>query len=375
MKRSRQLSIVGTRGIPARHGGFETFAEKLALYLTAKGWDITVYCQLDEPGKQSMDTWQGIKRIKIPVVTRGALGTIIFDWKSTWHAAKSSQLVLTLGYNTAIFSLLYRIRGIPNIINMDGLEWRREKWNRLEKAWLWFNDRAARRLGNHLIADHPEIERYLTERTPKEKITMIPYGADAIENADPGLIQSMDIEPQGYCLVIARLEPENSILEIVRAYSDKDRGQPLVILGDFNPELRAFHQELHRAASAEIRFVGAIYDQSLVTTLRHFASLYIHGHSVGGTNPSLLEAMGAGAPVVAHGNRFNRWVCGSSCHFFDGEADLSLLLDQFSLNKNMLNEQTEAMRDRQQSQFCWEAILSDYEHCLSSPSITESESD
>jgi glycosyltransferase involved in cell wall biosynthesis len=364
VKSSRQLSIVGTRGIPARHGGFETFAERLALHLTSRGWEVSVYCQLDGPGKRSEDHWRGIKRIKIPVTAQGAPGTMIFDWKSTWHASRKSRLVLTLGYNTAIFSLLYRIKGIPNIINMDGLEWQRAKWGPLEKTWLYLNDRVARRLANHLIADHPKIESYLREITPQDKITMIPYGADTIKDADVSLIEALDLRPGQYCLVIARLEPENSILEIVTAFSSKQRGQQLIILGDFNPEQRPFHRSLSAAGSEEVRFVGAIHDQPAVASLRHFATLYIHGHTVGGTNPSLVAAMGADVPVLAHDNGFNRWVCGGSAVYFDSEPELSLLLDRLLEDNKEFKEQAAALLERQRSQFCWDDILSSYDACL-----------
>ena len=362
---AKQLSIVGARGIPAQHGGFETFAEKLALYLTSKGWEVSVYCQLDGPGKHSEDLWQGVRRIKIPIATKGALGTIIFDWKSTWHAARQSRLVLTLGYNTAIFSLLYRLKGIPNIINMDGLEWRREKWSWLEKAWLYLNDRAARPLANHLIADHPEIEAYLSKSTVQDKITMIPYGADTVANADASTIGALGLSPGRYCLVIARLEPENSIFEIVSAYSSKQRGQPLIILGVFNPEQRPFHRSLAAVASPEIKFIGAIHDQPTVAALRYFTTLYIHGHQVGGTNPSLVEAMGAGALVLAHDNRFNRWVCGRSSLFFECDTHLSLLLDQLMDDDKGRKQYTAALLDRQSLLFSWDVVLAAYESCLS----------
>jgi hypothetical protein len=124
---TRHLLILGIRGIPAKHGGFETFAEKLAVYLRAKGWKITVYCQEGGTGAITETEWNGIRRVHIPVSREGALGTVIFDFKAVWHALGEKGLFLTLGYNTAIFNLLQRLKGQNNFIYMDGFEWSREK--------------------------------------------------------------------------------------------------------------------------------------------------------------------------------------------------------------------------------------------------------
>jgi len=129
------VRIVGIRGVPAAHGGFETFAERLAPYLVDRGWRVTVYCQEDGEGPLFEDEWRGVRRIHIPVKVAGAAGTVLFDWYCTVHAARTPGLVLTLGYNTAAFSVVYRARRIPNVINMDGIEWRRQKWGAVAKSW------------------------------------------------------------------------------------------------------------------------------------------------------------------------------------------------------------------------------------------------
>ena len=135
------VRILGCRGVPAAHGGFETFAERLAGYLAARGWVVTVYCQGRGRGPASEDRWRGIRRVHVPVQTAGALGTMIFDWKSTLHALGEPGVALTLGYNTAIFTALYRLRRIPNVINMDGIEWKRTKRSIPERLWLYANER------------------------------------------------------------------------------------------------------------------------------------------------------------------------------------------------------------------------------------------
>ena len=313
--KKKSLRILGTRGIPAAHGGFETFAEKLALYLHSRGWDVTVYCQKNDGKGIYEDTWHGVKRVNISVHRQGALGTIIFDIKSILHAAKYSDLVLTLGYNTAIFCSWFRLKGITNIINMDGIEWKRKKWGGFAKIWLYMNDWFGCWLGNHLIADHPMIKKHLETRISSKKCTMIPYGADVIEGSDFDILQQYDLEVYSYITLIARPEPENSVLEIVSGFSRKNRGIKLVVLGEYRND-NEYHKNVKNVASDEVLFLGGIYDKSILQALRYYCRAYIHGHQVGGTNPSLLEAMGAGNPVIAHDNLFNRWVTGSQAAYF-----------------------------------------------------------
>ena len=208
------LRILGIRGVPAAHGGFETFAEKLALHLVAQGWRVTVYCQEEGRGRATETNWRGIRRVHIPVVQKGSLGTIVFDWLATLHAARTRGLCITLGYNTAVFCAALRSRGIPNLINMDGIEWARAKWGPIAKAWFRLNDWAGCVLADHLVADHPEIAAHLQSRVAARKISTIPYGADEIIDAPTDPVTDMGLVPGKYLTLIARTEPENSILEV-----------------------------------------------------------------------------------------------------------------------------------------------------------------
>lgn len=359
----KELRILGTRGIPAAHGGFETFAEHLALYLAGRGWKVTVYCQENGRGLIFEDVWNGIRRVRIPVATSGSAGTIIFDWISTLHAAREKGLILTLGYNTAVFCAWYRLKGIGNVINMDGIEWRRQKWGVVAKTWFWLNDWAGCLLGNRLIADHPEIESHLASRVSHEKITMIPYGSDRLGKADESVLAAYNLEAGKYAIVIARAEPENSILEIVRAWSGKTRGLRLVVLGNYDMG-HAYQRSVKEAASNEIFFPGAIYDRSTVNALRFFARLYIHGHQVGGTNPSLVEALGAGNAVLAHDNPFNRWVAGDGAAYFQDETTCGTLLDLLLRDDMKLSIMRIASKGRHAERFTWEKVLHEYEAML-----------
>lgn len=361
---SRKLFILGIRGVPAQHGGFETFAEKLSLFLVGKGWDVTVYCQEDVGDKLWESEWLGVRRIHIPVSRKGAAGTVIFDWLATWRALSQNGLFLTLGYNTAIFNLLQRVKGQINVINMDGIEWRRDKWGLIAKTWFWLNERAGCWIGNHLIADHPKIKDHLATRVSAEKITMIPYGGDEIVEVDVGLLSRYGIQANEFSVIIARPEPENSFLEMVRAFSRKKRNHKLVVLGNFTPEINAFHRQVMEAASDEVVFPGAIYEAPVVQALRFHSRFYLHGHRVGGTNPSLVEALGAGCAVIAHENHFNRWVAGPEAAYFQHEATCAELFDSLLYDLASVERMRSASRARFKERFTWEQVLQEYEDLL-----------
>lgn len=356
------IKILGIRGLPARHGGFETFAEKLALYLVEQGWQVEVYCQNESGNVAYEEEWQGIKLTHIPVRMRGASGSIEFDIKSSLRALKNPEaLILTLGYNTAFLSVLYRLFGRSHLMNMDGLEWKRSKWSLPVKAWFYLNERFGCWFANHLIADHPAIKAHLATRVPENKITMIPYGGEQVGNTSPDILLSLGLQPSCYALVIARPEPENSILEIVRAFSKKKRNLTLIVLGAFRPQDNNYHRQVMEAASSEVRFPGAIYDRQVVNALRKFAAFYLHGHQVGGTNPSLIEALGAGSAVIAHDNQFNRWVAQEGGCYFTSVEHCSELIDGLLEDATRLDAHRHASIARFEQAFKWESILNDYE--------------
>lgn len=360
----KKLSILGCRGIPGNHGGFETFAERLSRYLVKKDWEVTVYCEDYTGQKISEEYWNGIRLIHIPVPKSSASATILFDWKSTLHAAREGNLILTLGYNTALFCGWYRLKGLTNVINMDGLEWRRQKWSTPEKAWLYLNERFGCWFGNHLVADHPEIANHLATRVSRRKITMIPYGAERVGRADEALIKPYNLTPGNYSIIIARPEPENNILEIVSAFSSKRRNAKLVVLGNYRPGKIDYHKKVLEAASDEVIFPGGIYDLPTVGALRYHATLYLHGHSVGGTNPSLVEAMGAGASVLAHNNQFNRWVAGPGAHYFNNSVDCAQAFDELLDNADELRRMKQASLKRFKEGFSAEIECRTYEDLL-----------
>lgn len=356
----KHLIVLGIRGVPAAHGGFESFAERLVPWMVQAGWRVTVYCQGSETGERYEDTWEGCRRVHIPVKSDGPLGTIEFDMKSTMAAVREKGLLLTLGYNTGFLSVYARLRGRFNLINMDGIEWKRAKYSTPQKIYLWINERLAAASGNALIADHPQIAKHHADHAPADKITMIPYGAERIETADEMLLARYGIERDRFLTVIARPEPENSLLEIVRAFSRRPRGIKLVVLGKYSPD-HAYQNSVLAAASDEVVFPGAVYAKPDLHALRLFSLAYVHGHQVGGTNPSLVEALGAGNAVIAHDNPFNRWVAGDAGVYFANEDECEKRIEELAASPALRDELREHALRRWTEEFTWPQILEAYQ--------------
>jgi len=359
----KHLLILGIRGVPAAHGGFETFAEQLVPWMVRAGWRVTVYCQGSETGQRYEDAWEGCRRVHIPVKGDGPMATIEFDLKSTLEAVRENGVLLTLGYNTGFLSVYARMRGCLNLINMDGIEWRRAKYSKAQQAYLWLNERLAAAAGNILIADHPEIAKHHAGHVSADKIRMVPYGSEPVEVADETLLERYGVASGQFLTVIARPEPENSLIEIVHAFSRKPRGVKLVVLGNYNPR-HSYQASVLAAASDEVIFPGAVYDKANVNALRFYSLAYVHGHQVGGTNPSLVEALGAGNAVIAHDNPFNRWVASDAgCYFAtvdECEQQLEALITSGPLRQRM----REAAHLRWAQLFTWPKVLGAYHELI-----------
>lgn len=358
------VRILGTHGIPAGYGGFETAAENVARFLVGQGWRVVVYCQAKGSGPIREDVWNGIERVTVPVNREGWLGTSQFDLITIRHATAHRDLCLTFGYNTAVFNTIQRIARIPNVINMDGIEWSRARWGKARQAILWVNERIACWVGDELSADHPEIAVYLRTRAPERKITTITYGAAAVTSAPASVPEAYGLTPGRYLTLIARPIPENSILELVRGFSARERDIELVVLGDYRPDEDAYHAAVLAAASDQVRFPGAIYDPETVQALRFHSLAYLHGHTVGGTNPSLVEALGAGNPVIAHDNAYNRWVAGDAARYFRTEAEVDEAVSALATDAELVSRMGTAARARHSSEFTWEHVAGQYQELL-----------
>lgn len=357
------LLILGTRGIPAAHGGFETFAEKLALFLVERGWRVGVYCQ-DEVATVTQrfrsEMWRGVELIRTQVASGGPQATLEFDWHCVRDAARRPAVSLVLGYNGAVFLPWLRLAGRKVLTNMDGIEWRRPKWSFPVRAWFWINEWIAAWASHRLVADHPIIADHLATRRPRSATAMIPYGGVPVSSAPTAPLSRLGLESGRYLVSIARIEPDNSILTLVEAFSRKPRGMKLVVLGTFSEE-NDYHRRVMAAAGPEVLTPGAIYDASIVQALRFHARGYMHGHTVGGTNPSLVEALWAGNPVIAHDNPYNRWTAGGAGLFFSDEASCSAAIDSLLADDALAAGLKTAALAQAQENFEWQTVLEHYE--------------
>lgn len=355
------VNIIGTRGVPAAHGGFETFADYLSRYLVEKGCSVNVYCQDDDGAFEdgAQDTWKGVTRTHFKATRSGPVGTMEFDLKCIRHVVKQPGVDLVLGYNTAIFCLLERFKGRRILMNMDGIEWKRSKWGLGAKIWFYINELVGANLAHVPIADHPEIAKHVKARCTKTPV-MIPYGSDLVREADTACLADYGVEKDKYFISIARIEPENSILELVQGATQLPEGFKALVLGKFDPD-NAYHNEVKAAANENVIFPGAIYVPEIVQALRLHARAYLHGHQVGGTNPSLVEALGAGSAVLAHDNKFNRWTVGEGQMFFSTKEDAAQKMQDICADATTLTTAREAALARHTEAFLWDDVLGAYE--------------
>ncbi|MGN6097691.1 MAG: DUF1972 domain-containing protein [Bosea sp. (in: a-proteobacteria)] len=360
---SPSLLILGTRGIPAAHGGFETFAEKLSLFLAGRGWRVGVYCQEEVPAvtrRFRSETWRGIELIHTQVASSGPRATLEFDWHCVRDAARRQAVSLVLGYNGAVFLPYLRLAGRKILTNMDGIEWRRPKWSLPVRGWFWANEWIAAWSSNRLVADHPVIGDHLATRRPRSATAVIPYGGEPVESAPEASLAALGLDSGRYLVSIARIEPDNSILSLVESFSRKPRGRKLVVLGTFS-EANAYHRQVKSAAGPEVIMPGAIYDAEIVQALRFHARGYMHGHTVGGTNPSLVEALWAGNPVIAHDNPYNRWTAGAAGLFFNDDSSCEAAIENLLGDDALAARLKAAALARAQKAFTWQTVLEAYE--------------
>jgi glycosyltransferase involved in cell wall biosynthesis len=258
---------------------------------------------------------------------------------------------------------LLRIRGKKLLINMDGIEWLRPKWRWPVRCWFYVNEWIGAWVGHRLIADHPMIADHLATRCSRAKISMIPYGGDPVTAASASTVKAMGLSPGEYLVSIARLEPDNNILEVVSAFSRAPRRAKLVVVGAFNAR-NPYHCAVKAAASAEVVFPGAIYEKSVVQALRFHARAYCHGHMVGGTNPSLVESLWCGNAILAHRNPFNIWTAGPDQFYFKNADECASMIERILTDHVAVMRAAKAARVRAAASFRWDDILSAYEREL-----------
>lgn len=361
--RPLKMAILGSKGIPAAYGGFETFAEHLAVGLTARGVDVTVYC---EAGAELPPSYREVRLEYLPAVPLGFLTTILFDLRCLWHARRDFDVVYMLGYGASLFCFIPRLWGKEVWINMDGIEWRRSKWNRIGRLYLRIMERCALSTANRVIADAEGVRQSLRQRhRDLRHCSVIAYGAEPPrDEPPPGLLLEWSLAPQQYHLVVCRIEPENHVLEIVQGFLASKSRYPLVVVGNIASGT-AYAKRLQEYASERVRFIGTVFEPGKLQALRYHCNAYFHGHSVGGTNPSLLEALACGSLVIAHDNDFNREVVDTAGHYFAEAGQIPALIEEL---ENLDGEGRQRLRQTAReivgARYTWDRIVGQYHDLL-----------
>jgi glycosyltransferase involved in cell wall biosynthesis len=308
--------MVGTRGVPARYGGFETCVEEVGRRLVKAGHEVVVYCRSTSDDACSPPTeYLGMHLVHLPAVRKKSLETLSHTAASAAHLVRHrTDVALVFNAANAPFIPLIRARGIPVATHVDGLEWKRSKWQGAGRKYYRLAESMAVRWSDVLIADAQGIADYYTAEFGADT-DLIAYGAPILADGEADLLPEAGVGPGGYHLVVARFEPENHVDMIVDGYTRSDAVRPLLVVGAA-PYADAYTARVRALADDRVRFLGSVWNQTLLDQLYANCYTYLHGHSVGGTNPSLLRAMGAGAPTIAYDVTFNREVLGGAGEFF-----------------------------------------------------------
>ena len=362
---SLRIGILGTRGVPPRYGGFETFVGELSRRLVKRGHDVTVYCR-----ERDDDAWYGVQRVTLPAIRHKYLETVSHTFLSALDALRRDFDVILLCNAANAFVLpLLRAARIPVAINVDGIERRRRKWNVLGRAVYAIGESFSALFASQVVADAAVIEEYYRAVHGIEPV-MIPYGAEFPEEEESDVVERLGLTRGGYLLYVSRFEPENNPLEVVKAYEElSDNRQPttdnsvppLVMLGSA-PYARTLDAELRRHAGDRILFPGALYGRDY-RTLQRNAMVYIQATEVGGTHPAMIEAMASGGCVVALDTPENREVGGEAVGYFRlrPTQTLSGMLSECAASPALRDEMRRAARTRAAALYSWERVTEAYE--------------
>lgn len=318
---SMKIALVGTRGVPARYGGFETCVEEVGQRLAALGHEVVVYCRTAKADQPGPTHYLGMQLIHHSAPARKSIETLVHTGKATGHILRH-RVDAAILFNAANAPWLPVLKAaqIPVATHVDGLEWQRARWGTIGRKYYRAAESLAVRLSDALIADAEGIQDYYTEEFNVET-TLLAYGAPILEKGGSSRIATLGLAPKAYHLVVARFLPENHVHLIVEGYTRSNARLPLIVVGS-HPYAEEYTAKLHAMGDGRVNFVGGVWDQALLDELYANALVYWHGHSVGGTNPSLLRAMGAGAATNAFDVSFNREVLGGAGEYFATASDI-----------------------------------------------------
>lgn len=356
---SRSVAIIGTRGYPSYYGGFETAVRKLAPYLVERGWETVVYgrpgaARMDDPGRDDR-----VETIETSGLETKSLSTLTFGLTSVLHACvRKPDAAIVMNVANGFWLPLLRLRGVPTVVNVDGIEWERAKWGRLAKSIFRLGAKFTALFGQTLIADSVEISRRWKDDFGRNSV-FIPYGGDI-----PGDLPIIEgFRHRGYVLIVARFVPENSVEEFFDAVPQLAKSFPVVIVGS-----SGYGGPLDEKAEAlshqneNVHWLGHVSDDAKLLSLWQHCGVYFHGHSVGGTNPALVQAMACGAPTVARDTVYNREVLGDEGTFTTIQpSEIISTISKLMADSRLQQQASSNGLIRAESTYSWEKVCRAYE--------------
>lgn len=362
-----RIAIFGARGVPARWGGWDTIVTELAPRLAAAGHEVTVFTMPRYTSPEVGNRFEGARVVRLPTVYGKFTETLLHELLSSLYALiqPRQDVYYVLGCRTAWAYLPHRLLRRRVVFNTDGLDWKRRKWGRLARAYLRADYWLARRLASHLVSDSKELQRWYREEYGAES-AFLTNGGYVHEVADEerhrAILAELGVEPGSYYLQVCRLEPENNPDVVVREYVASDAADPLLVVGGANYE-SAWLEQLTATPDPRVRFMGPVYEPERIEALFLGAKAYVHGHEVGGTNPSLVTAMGCGQLVLAHDVPFNREVLGGNGLRWTKEpGSLRACIERVERDGEGLRAEARiACRERIAAYYGWDKCARDHE--------------
>jgi len=356
-----KIAILGTRGIPSAYGGFETFAEELAARLVERGHRVTVYCRPHSVAfRPPHDTYRGARLIFLPTLRHKYLDTVTHSFFSVLHVLRrDEEIVLICNAANSIFSWMPRLAGKKTVVNVDGLERLRRKWNSIGRAYCRLSEWLSTFLPTAIVTDARTIQHYYRQRYGKDS-WFIPYGALSLDGAGTSLLESFRLRPGGYLLYVSRLEPENNALLVVKAFERVQGDVQLAIVGDA-PYAPKYIERVRSTRDPRVVFTGAVYGAGYRELLAH-ALFSVHATEVGGTHPALLEAMAAGKAVLYLDTAENREAAGEAgLPYAPSEEALAGRMERLIRGHDERRRLGELAQTRAREFFDWERVTDEYE--------------
>ena len=364
MDRRLRVAIIGDRGIPARYSGFSTLVEEISARMVAEhGMDVTVYCRSQYFAERPPD-FRGVRLVYLAAPGGKSLESLWHSARAILHAAlRPFDIAVVLDPGNSPLTLPLLVRRMPFVIHTDGLGWQRRKWSPLQQRYYRWSEWVSARLATHLVCDSPAMQRYYLEEYGTAS-AYIPYGGEAGGPPDEAAPARYGLEPGRYYLVVARLEPENNVDLIIREYKSSDARLPLVYVGGARYESE-YSRAIFAQADPRVKCLGPVYEAALLNGLYRHCRAYIHGHEVGGTNPSLLRAMAAGAACVPIDVVFHREVLGSHGLFFSRDpGSLAGIIATLEADQSLTARLGREARARAEGCYRWDAVAAGYAEFL-----------